>query len=199
MAEVKFQSLEDITSAYIQATEAETDALFEQGDVILAAVDSGFKVKDVVSHCASLTRRTKRTVFTRYAVARTFKPDVRHRELDWSMHALCAATDKPLQWLEIASEGYTDANGTHKGHTYRTLKFAIKNAGGDPDKGRAEILLDSEPCTLQRIVPLYLTGTHEAVFNLTMEQAEHLRELPYGVQLQITLVKAPSPIMEQTS
>lgn len=199
MAEMTYQSLEEVGSDYISAAQDETSALFRQGEVVLNAIDQGFPVKQVVYHCASLTRRKARTVFRRYAVARTFPPETRNTELDWEFHALCAATDNPYKWLEIASEGYTDERGEHHGHTTRTLKAAIKAAGGDPDKGKPQMLLDGVECTLQRIVRLPLTETHEAVFNLTDEQAQSLSDVPYGVVLQLTLMYAPAPELENVA
>lgn len=185
-----YQSIEEVGTDYISATQDETDAMFRQGEIVLDAVDQGFKVKQVVRHCASLTRRKARTVFQRYAVARTFPPETRNAELDWSIHLLCASTDAPHKWLEIASEGYQDENGEIKGHTYRSLKAAIKAAGGDPDKGKPIVWLDAVDCVVASMVG-NLDGTSRIAFNLPTAV-----DLPTGVVLQITLVQAPAPELE---
>ncbi len=90
-----YSNLEDVAVAYVNATEAETSALFEQGDVIVQAVASGFNVDEVVNHCAGLTRRTKRTVYRRYKTSDVFTPDTRNPECYWELHAIAAASENP--------------------------------------------------------------------------------------------------------
>lgn len=148
---IQYTSLDEVGTDYISATQDETEALFHQGEIVLTAIHQGFQVKEVVYHCASLTRRKARTVFHRYAVAKTFPADKRDDSLDWTMHSLCAGTSAPYKWLEIASEGYLDANGDMKGHTCRTLKAAIKAAGGDPDKDKPVYLFDNIEATVNKV------------------------------------------------
>lgn len=195
MAQVTYQNLEEIGSAYVDAAQAEKAALFQQGDIVLEAINQGFQVKQVVYHCASLTRRKARTVFRRYAVAKTFPPDKRDEELDWELHAMCAATDNPYQWLEIAAEGYTDERGEHHGHTTRTLKAAIKAAGGDPDKGKPQMLIDAIDAVVtdcSDCEPSYMRLEFAGDFKLPAP-------IVPGMVIQITAVYAPAPELENVA
>lgn len=192
MAQVTYQNLEEIGSAYVDAAQAEKAALFQQGDIVLEAINQGFQVKQVVYHCASLTRRKARTVFRRYAVAKTFPPDKRDEELDWELHAMCAATDNPYQWLEIAAEGYTDERGEHHGHTTRTLKAAIKAAGGDPDKGKPIVWLDDVEA---RVVEVSVESG-QIILNTFVSPT--LLDIQ-GQVVQITLMQAHAPELENVA
>lgn len=134
---MRYDSLETITSAFISATQAETDALFNQGDVLVAAVDAGYDIRQIDNHIASQARLSRATVYTRYKTSSTFPPHKRNAELSWYMHRLCATTDKPGDWLALAADEQLST---------RQLMDAIAAAGQGVEKPR--YLLDKSPCTV---------------------------------------------------
>jgi hypothetical protein len=191
-----YTNLEEIASAYVQAAQAESEALFQQGDVLIEAIEDGWRVKDVVRHCASLTRRTTRTVFSRYHVSKVFTPELRDDALDWSIHALCADTPKPYDWLALAADGYDDENGVHHDHSYRTLKAAIKAAGGEPDANKPVYLLDNVEAMIYRVTQLPLTGTLEVTLAFMPEMANKIHALPCQQLVNVSLVLVQTPSVE---
>jgi hypothetical protein len=40
---VTYNNLEEIASAYVQAAQAESEALFQQGDVLIEAIEDGWR------------------------------------------------------------------------------------------------------------------------------------------------------------
>jgi hypothetical protein len=143
-----FQNIEEVGSAFVQAAQEESDKKFLQGDIIVQALADGFRMKDIIPYCASQIRCHTRTVFNRLRVSRAFPPDKRDDGLVWSFHLLCANTDSPDEWLELASKGYLDADGQPKDHTVSTLKLAMKAAGENPDAGEPVMLLDGVEATI---------------------------------------------------
>lgn len=133
-----FSNLEDVAIAYLDATENENSALFEQGDVIVNAVASGFNVNEVVKHLAGLTRRTSRTIYRRYRTADKFPQHKRNPECYWELHALAAATDNPDEWLAKAADEQWSS---------RQLKDAII-ASDDHVDLEPEYVLDRVECTV---------------------------------------------------
>lgn len=83
-----FHSLDDVAQAYVKATQVENGALFMQGKVIQRAVEQGWEVDEVTAFCSGHVRRSKRTLYRRYAVARTF--DNPNMTLPWELYAVAA-------------------------------------------------------------------------------------------------------------
>lgn len=134
---MRYDSLETITSAFISATQAETDALFAQGDVIFAAVTEGWKVKDIAGRLSYEAKMSRATLYSRYRTSRVFPPDKRNPEMNWHHHRIAASTSKPDEWLALACDERLST---------RQLEEAIKAAGETVDK--PVYILDKQPCTL---------------------------------------------------
>lgn len=188
----RYQSLEDIVSEYTTFQEVEFKSIWAQADSLALAAAEGWDIDAIKGEIATAAGCGKRTVYYRYKMGKIFPPDRRIPDIHPTKYQLCTnavdlrtgETDFTAcyEWLEK-----TAANNW----STRQLEAAMSAAGNDP-KNKIVFLLDNEPCSLQRIVRLPLTETHEAVFNLTADQAQHLRDLPYGTPLQITLLQAPA-------
>lgn len=134
---MKFNSMDDIAAAFVEATTIETGALFVQGQIILEAANEGWDIDETCAYCAVQVKRSKRTAYRRYSVARTFgKP---HPALPFEHHAICSdlvdyrSKDAALiarqqenarEWLQRA---VTEDMST------RALEAAIRAAGGRVD------------------------------------------------------------------
>lgn len=148
---MKFNSMDDIAAAFVEATTIETGALFVQGQVILEAANEGWDIDETCAYCAVQVKRSKRTAYRRYSVARTFgKP---HPATNWEQHALCAdlvdyrSKDAALiakqqtaawEWLQRA---VTEDLST------RALDAAIRAAGGRVDV-KPTVWLDGQECAV---------------------------------------------------
>jgi hypothetical protein len=174
---MNFSCLEDFDAAFVATQEAETDALFERGRVMALAIDSGIPKREVIRRAKYLSRRSDRTV--RYYLWDVFK-DTRNPELDWGIHQLCAATENPQQWLEIASNGYINEKQEHCGHTYRTLKAAMKVSNDDPDAGSFKSYVDG---CIRTSIELMLDGA--------------IPPTPDNTEARITLVLQAPAILER--
>lgn len=99
-----FTNLEDIASAYIHASEIEEQALFAQGDILAAAVNDGYSVKEIARHIAGLTQRKTRTIYNRYKVASTFPPESRIPGLLWTHYLIASQAEDPAAALALAAD-----------------------------------------------------------------------------------------------
>lgn len=193
---MKYQSLEDIGSAFVSETQAETSSLFNQGEIVYQATRDGFDVDAVTHHCASLVRRTARTIYRRYAVKRTF--DEPHPELTWEMHALCAALVDYRQTDEKAIAAQQEAarlwldRAAVENYSTRTLRAAIQAAGGKLDD-KPEILLDGVDGIFDNIArPIYSMELTAVTIHIPYEYYEKLSSLKDGTEVKVTLVRSPS-------
>lgn len=182
---MKYQTLDAIGDALIDATSSETDAMFEQGRIILSAVAEGFDVDAITRHCAGLVRRTHRTLYKRYAVARTFKEP--HPELTYEFHSLCAALvdyrqsdEKAIAEQQKQAQAWLD-RAASENYSTRTLRAAIQAAGGK---------LDEKPFILLDGAMAYLSSARDGYIELYLDDKKVI--LPERIEVQITLVKAPS-------
>lgn len=154
-----FDNLEAITSAYIDASEQETEAMLLQGEIIVQAEADGFSAPEVIRHLASQVRRTARTIQRRYKTSQVFTRDNYNPQLPWELHALCAETDKPHEWLAIAADGNLST---------RELKLAIKAAGeGVPD----------EPVFVYNAAPCGMYPNHDGTLTIELGGAGYVLTL----------------------
>lgn len=84
----QFNSLDDVAAAFALPTRSETEALFLQGAVIKSAVEQGFDVDETSAYCGNVVGRSKKTVYRRYSVARTFPQYT--TSIVWEMYAVAS-------------------------------------------------------------------------------------------------------------
>lgn len=193
---MKYSSLDAVGDAFISATDKETGAFWEQGQVVIEAVQSGFDVDTVTRHCAGLVRRTGRTIYRRYATVRTFPEP--HPELTYEFHALCAdLVDYRLSnpdeierqqkqahdWLQLAAES---------NYSTRTLKAAIQAAGGKVED-KPEILLDGSFAIFEGVGAAPKHGGMRSLYlRISVDDYRRLLNVDNETEVQITLLKALS-------
>lgn len=184
---MKFNSMDDIAAAFVEATTIETGALFVQGQVILEAANEGWDIDETCAYCAVQVKRSKRTAYRRYSVARTFgKP---HPATNWEQHALCAdLVDYRSKDAALIAQQQTSAwawlqRAVAEDMSTRALEAAIRAAGGR---------VDVKPT-------VYADGAWAMVVE---DQGEHYlrlyildadfdpKELKPGLEINITLVQA---------
>lgn len=158
-----FSSMDDVAQAFAEATSAERQSLFLQGQVIKRAVEDGFEVDEVCAYCGQMIRRSKRTVYKRYTVARTFQ--MYDSSVPYELYATaCTAVDYRLSddteiarqqqqaqvWIEQAitkewsvSQLKEAMRGDVVGQTesYNAIVCSVVNT---PDGQLVEVLLDEE-------------------------------------------------------
>lgn len=194
---VTFSSLDDVAAEFVRATDVETGALFVQGQIVLGAVGQGWDVDEVAAFCAAHVRRTKRTIYRRYTVARTFPQP--HPALTWEFHAICAdvvdyrqADETAIQQQQAAARKWLDIAAAEE-YSTRQLRQAI---GLSPEPRELEYLLNDADTVIQRIVRLPLTGTFEVVLNFPPDMASAMDGLPCLQPIRVSIVKAPTEEME---
>jgi hypothetical protein len=192
---MKFETLDAVGDAFITATDVETEALFEQGRIVLAGVQSGFAVDDVTRHCAGLVRRTSRTIYRRYAVARTFPES--HPELTWEFHGLCAdlvdyrqADEKQIALEQEQAQAWLN-RAAEEHYSTRTLRAALIAAGGRIEN-KPVVLLNGVDCQIE-----YIEVMDDGTIVKLFVPSEFLRRLACdtkeGTKVVATVVlKAPS-------
>jgi len=192
------KSLLDVEAAYQSAVEDEEEGKFQQGAILTTAIDeAGLDRKQVLKACADVSGQSHRLLRDRERVERIFvQRGKRAMNIGWSLHALCTSgckVDDPTtweqgeRWLQMAVDGRIDKNGKVKPHNYRTLKSAIKAAGGNPGADEPVFLLDAQPgrlWTCKRRPDIQ--GTILELF-VPLDIA-----LPEHIDIAITLVQAPA-------
>lgn len=160
--------VEALDNALIAALDKETGGLFEQGDLIIEAIERGMDEKVVYSRFTYLSRRSKRTGEERRKVSTVFPPDVRNPELDYYMHVVCASAadlrrpetyDTARQWLNIAADGYMSPDGKQHQHSIKTLKACMRASGHEPDKAKDIYLLDGVQGCIVKVLDWYQKTT----------------------------------------
>lgn len=169
-----FENLEAVTSALIEATQAEAASKFLQGDILLAATEPdtlehlGMTRKEFLSWAGNSTGRGRRTIFKRLKVAQVFPPDARCEALSWEHHHTCACSDDPATWLATAAD---------QGLSLEQLEMAIKGKVGP------------EPvylCKAAEAIVWYAEGAH-----LVLKLA-HPVEVAAHTPVLVTVMLAPA-------
>lgn len=182
---VTFSSLDDVAAEFVRATSVETGALFVQGQIVLDAVGQGWDVDEVAAFCAAHVRRTKRTIYRRYTVARTFpKP---HPALTWEFHAICAdvvdyrqADETAIQQQQAAARKWLDIAAAEE-YSTRQLRQAI---GLSPEPRELDYLVENA----EAVVLAYNVGT----LTLQLDMRAYWPSVETGERVRLTLVKAPA-------
>jgi len=146
MDTIEFHSVDDFIGVYVQATQYEASAKFAQGDLLLKACEPdtllrlGYQSQDAfLKWVADSVGRTKRTIWKRLQVSRTFAPDDRNDLVSWEGHWLCSTTNNPAYWLARAADDKLSIT---------QLELAIKENGGDPNKGETEFVCRAADATV---------------------------------------------------
>ncbi len=186
-----YASLEDVGRDFFKATQVETNSLFVQGEIVLQAAVQGFGIDEVCAHCAGLVQRSKRTIYRRYAVSRTFVKPHPALTTSWEAHAICADlidyrnTDADVIATQVeAAHKWLDMAAAEQWST-RQLRAAMVANGDDPDAGKPEVLLNNAEAIVMN--PLY--GGHEIKLHL-LEELDF--DIPIGSTVIVSLVKAPT-------
>lgn len=177
---MKINSFADVLMYLQHATENETDAKFEQGDVLTVACDPaslsriGMTQEQLLRECATALGRTRRTLFKRLQVGRTF-PE-RNERVSWEAHYLCTTTDDPEAWLNVAAD---------QEMTVSQLRAAIKAADGDPDRG--------ERVYLCRAADAQVLGVSQAGRDIVLRLDRELEVTP-GMRVIVTMAYEPAEV-----
>jgi len=132
-----YESFEDIISALVSATQAESGAKWDTGDILVEGTKPdalrrfGMTKRQLLTEVGVAVGRGKRTIQKRLKTSLAFPPDARNDAVSWEAHHLCATTDTPLYWLQVAADQQLSVD---------ELEAAIKAAGGEPTKGDPEYL-----------------------------------------------------------
>lgn len=147
------------------------------GEMYSQALDSHIYNYGTLRNYASIAARIPKEVrnpklrFHQSKYVAPLEPDEQKRILDF-------AADKNLSGDDIQEL------------VNKVLGKSVRTANGhDSDSTAASVILNAEPCTLQRVVKLQLSEVYEAVFNLSPEQAARLSDVPYRTRLQITITE----------
>lgn len=192
----EFRTLSDVEAAYQSAVENEEEGKFEQGSILTAAIDrSGLPRKEILDTCAKVSGQSARLLRDRERVDRIFvQRGLRAHNIHWSLHVLCTTGCKIEdpetwaqgdRWLQMAVDGLTDDKGNIKPHNYRTLKAAIKAAGGTVGNDDPIFLLDSVNGVVWG-TQTYMNSPGTVITLYIQDQIE----IPYGNKVVITLVQA---------
>lgn len=199
----------------ITDTKISWDELTERGRIASEKLDSGrWEIGDLaciverehggkifIADFAREIGQQIRTVQGYHRTARVFPERVRADafvkwpNLFYSHYRTAARLESPKEafaFLENAS-----SNGWTTDEAEREMSLLLgkpeRTANGqDSDSAAASVILNAEPCTLQRVVKLQLSEVYEAVFNLSPEQAARLSDVPYRTRLQITITELPT-------
>lgn len=192
-----YASMDDISSAFMQTYEVEKESMWLQGNIILEASSQGWDVDELCAYCGSLVKRSKRTIYRRYAVTRTFGK--LHPAINWEAHALCAdlvdyrSSDADLigtqqknahEWLQRALD---------EDLSTRALRAAIQAAGGRVDV-KPMVYADGLTATLNGCLETTYGG-----YAVELMFADPFDLPPDGTRVKVFLVQALSEEMEQTS
>ena len=134
-------TLDDVENALLSATEAESDAKWAQGDVLLAGIGAGLAdggLRAFEMWAGEAVGRGWRTMHRRRVASETFPAARRNERLHWETHARIAelagsdpAVD-PFAWLDWAADNEATAD---------QVEAAIKQAHADAERGERVYLL----------------------------------------------------------
>lgn len=96
------ESLEEALQEFSEMVSANRATQWDLGDKILSARKT-FGPK-AIGKFAETGRCSTRWCQRLARVSRTFEPENRYLDMDWSIYELMCATESPLEWLERASE-----------------------------------------------------------------------------------------------
>lgn len=191
--------LNDYADRFINKTDDETTAMFEQGLLILEAIADGHKPADVKREFGIRSGKGKTTMANRELVARVFGDEYAH-DMDWSLHLLCCKLGgvkisqpetyaKAHEFLQTAITGYPDPEtGIMRPYSTATLKEKFPSK---PKAGQRE--------TVYRGSALYKGYTVEAFStHLTVSILDGvnpiLEELEWGTEVTVTITRSqPQP------
>lgn len=198
-----YSSLEDVGEAFAKATDLETGSLFLQGQIVAKAIAQGFSIDETTGYCASMVKRSKRTVYRRYAVARTFPSP--NPLLPYEFHALCAdlvdfrQKDKGEIELQIKVAQAWLQEAADQGYSTRDLKEAIKASGGDVSK-KTTVLLSGQFAVTDRYRLSEDTKYYEVVFRLPLTAEIDLKGFAKWGDVKLTVVQSvrdePEEVLE---
>ena len=171
--ELTFQRFEDAISAYVQARQNTTQALFIEGDIAVGAVRLAQDraqahgqpqppVEDVLTEVASAVGVGRTTIYDRWLTARVFPPGAENPAVYWSQHLICAREwtaddpDAPFYWLGRCAEG---------GWTVARLKHEIEDA--KRRGATVEDLLDEWESGAIAREPVYLLDAAEVTIRMS--------------------------------
>lgn len=188
-----YKSLDDVGAEFVRAAQVETNSLFVQGEIVLQATAQGFDIDEVCAHCAGLANRSKRTVYRRYKVARTFVKPHPALTTSFELHAICSdlidyrgsdpdviasQIEAAQKWLDMAAA---------EGWSTRQLKMAMKENGDDPDKGTPEVV------TVKAVIKSVWRDDAGNIFAFEIWPSEFVEDnWSAPLEVNMTLVKAPA-------
>lgn len=147
------------------------------GEMYSQALDSRIYNYGTLRNYASIAARIPKEIrnprlrFHQSKYVAPLEPDEQKRILDF-------AADKNLSGDDIQEL------------VNKVLGKPMRTANGQQtDDISTSVILNAEPCTLQRVVKMQLSDVFEAVFNLSPEQAKRLSYIPTNSRLQITITE----------
>lgn len=132
-----YNSMDDISSAFMQTYEIEKESMWLQGNIILEASTQGWDIDELCAYCGSLVKRSKRTIYRRYATTRTFGK--LNPALPYEFHAICAdLVDYRSADADVIATQQQNAHdwlqrALDEDLSTRALRAAIQAAGGRVD------------------------------------------------------------------
>lgn len=96
-------TLEDYLSYAMELQEAGNATRWALGDLYLE-MRQKFKMRNFSRFVASQMNCTSEYITQLMRVSKTFKPDERIPDMDWSLHRLCAYSKRPHYWLKVAAD-----------------------------------------------------------------------------------------------
>lgn len=147
------------------------------GEMYSQALDSHIYNYGTLRNYASIAGRIPKEVrnpklrFHQSKYVAPLEPDEQKRILDF-------AADKNLSGDDIQEL------------VNKVLGKSARTANGQQtDEISTSVILNAEPCTLQRVIKMQLSDTYEAVFNFSPEQAARLSYIATQTRLQITITE----------
>lgn len=98
----------DVENLLLASTEAETEAKFEQGDILLVAIERGIiprgaRTEQLAGYALAIGRHP-RTLYRRLVASRVFPPELRRPDVPWETHARLGEL---VEWAQKENvEGY---------------------------------------------------------------------------------------------
>lgn len=96
-------TLEDYLSYAMELQEAGNATRWALGDLYLE-MKQKFKIRNFSRFVASQMNCTAEYITQLMKVSKTFRPDERIPDMDWSLHRLCAYSKRPHYWLKVAAD-----------------------------------------------------------------------------------------------
>lgn len=194
-----FNSLEDATSAFISACEAESDTQFAQSDICAEACSDanrrawGMTDEQILEHLGQQAKRGRSTMYARLLVGRVFPPDRRNPALYWSIHEVCArlySDDDPdlaYDWLDYAADHDLSV---------RRLRAEIAAANGQPPaKTRPVYVLDDVPVTVAHWDERQMTVAFDDGFTPPVDEDGEVVWPREGLRLLLTAIREEDPVV----